>query len=135
MIAYATWMLGGYVKPFRVASISAALLAVLILPTPYLPANVTSMATIVIQGVLGWTLFTCVARDCQAHGHIDIAAAARLRRVAYVLIVIAVPLGLPFIRFDRATSPILVVLPTLMLLLAYVLLVWTVQSAKIRLFP
>jgi len=135
MIAYAAWMLGAYSKLFRITAIAAALLAVLTLPTPYLPETVFWVASLIVKCVLGWTLLSCVARDCQVHGQIDLAAGARFRRIVYVVFLAGVPLGLTMVPLGRVTSPVLLLLPFAALLLPYVVLVWTVQSAKIRLFP
>lgn len=135
MIACAAWMLGGYSKPFRIVAVAAALLTVLTLPTPYLPEPGSSVASWIVKCVLGWTLLSCVARDCQAHGQIDLAAGARFRRIVYVAIMGGVPLGLTLIAWSRVTSRVVLLSPFVALVLAYVVLVWTVQSAKIRLFP
>ena len=135
MIACAAWMLGAYSKPFRVVAVAAALLTVLTLPTPYLPENVSGVAALIAKCVLGWTLLSCVARDCQAHGQIDLAAGARFRRIVYVAIMGGVPLAVMFLPLERIKSPVLLMTPFVALIVAYVVLVWTVQSAKIRLFP
>ncbi len=142
MIAVAAWRLGSFSPSFRVVAVASLLLMLLTLPTPYLPeivhsSGASSIISLVVQCVLGWSLLSCVARDCDAHGQIDIAAAARWRRIAYVVIMIAVPVVFLFVPIKSLTgiSPYLVLLPVVTLLFAYVLLVWTVQSAKIRLFP
>ena len=142
MIAFAAWRLGAYSPPFRVVAAAALILTVLVLPTPYLPKIVYTsgafgITSLLVQCLLGWSVLSCVARDCETHGHIDVAAAARWRRIAYVVIMIAVPavvMCLPA-RFVDTASPSLLLLPVATLLVAYVLLVWTVQTAKIRLFP
>ena len=142
MIAFAAWRLGAFSRPFRVVAVSSLILVLLTLPIPYLPEIVLTSGglgifSLLLQCVLGWSLLSCVARDCDAHGQIDIAAAARWRRVAYVIIMVAVPLALSFIPKPSpgSSSPYLMLLPLVTILVAYVLLVWTVQSAKIRLFP
>lgn len=142
MIAFAAWRLGAFSLSFRVVSVSSMILMLLTLPTPYLPETVRTsgavgISSLLLQCVLGWSLFSCVARDCDAHGQIDVAAAARWRRVAYVIIMAAVPLALTFFPLppQAPSSPFLTLLPLVTILAAYVLLVWTVQSAKIRLFP
>ena len=135
MIARAAWLLGNYSKSFRLVAVAAALLTVLTLPTPYLPENVSEVAALVAKCVLGWALLSCVARDCQAHGQIDLAAGARFRRVLYVAIMGGVPLAMMFLPVERVKSPVLLMTPFVALVVAYVVLVWTVQSAKIRLFP
>lgn len=142
MIAFAAWKLGAFSRPFRVVAVSSLILMLFTLPTPYLPEIVLTsgaldLFSLTLQCVLGWSLLSCVARDCDAHGQIDVAAAARWRRVAYVIIMVAVPLTLAFIPMPSpgSSSLYLMLLPLVTLLAAYVLLVWTVQSAKIRLFP
>jgi hypothetical protein len=122
--------------------VSSLILMVLTLPAPYLPERVATspalgISSLLLQCVLGWSLLSCVARDCDAHGQIDMAAAARWRRVAYVMIMLAVPAVLTFVPRPSAgsASPYLLILPTIAILVAYALLVGTVQSAKIRLFP
>jgi hypothetical protein len=95
------------------------------------------ISSLLLQCALGWSLLSCVARDCAAHGHLDLATAARWRRVAYVMILLAVPAVLVFVPSPSAesVSPYLLILPTIAISVAYAVLVGTVQSAKIRLFP
>lgn len=134
MVAFGSWSLGKYSKPFRVSSVTAALLAVLRLPTPYLSELVASFTVLFLQCFLGWSLLSCVARDCQAHGQIDLAATARWQRIAYVMLMVSAPLLAHLLPSDCSFPPFVSFVPTVLLLLAYVLLVWTFQSAKFRLF-
>ena len=83
-VAFGSWALGKYSKPFRMSSVAAALLVILILPTPYLSEFVASFTVLFLQCFLGWSLLSCMARDCQAHGQIDLATTARWQRIAYI---------------------------------------------------
>lgn len=134
MVAFGSWALGKYSKPFRMSSVAAALLFILILQTPYLSEFVASFTVLFLQCFLGWSLLSCVARDCQAHGQIDLAATARWQRIAYVLLMVSAPLMAHLLPSDGSFPPFVTFVPTVLLLLAYVLLVWTFQSAKFRLF-
>ena len=142
MIAFASWRLGAFSRPFRVVAVSSLILMILALPPPCLPEAVTTsravgISSLLLQCALGWSLLSCVARDCAAHGQMDLATAARWRRVAYVMILLAVPAVLVFVPSPSAgsASPYLLILPTIAISVAYAVLVGTVQSAKIRLFP
>lgn len=135
MVAFGSWSLGKYSKPFRVSSVAAALLVILMLPTPYLSEPVASFTVLLLQCFLGWSLLSCVARDCQAHGQIDLAATARWQRIAYVLLMASSPLLAHLLPSDGSFPSFVSFVPTVLALLAYVLLVWTFQSAKFRLFP
>lgn len=135
LVAFGSWALGKYSKPFRMSSVAAALLTVLTLPTPYLSELVASIMALFLQCFLGWSLLSCVARDCQVHGHIDLAATARWQRIAYVLFMVSAPLLAHLLPSDCSFPPLVSFVPAVLFVLAYVLLVWTFQSAKWRLFP
>lgn len=142
MIAFASWKLGSFLPQFRLVAVSSTILMLITLPTPYLSdtfqiSGGSAIAALLFQCLLGWRLLGCVARDCDSHGHIDIAARARWMRFAYVAILGGVPLALAILRLDSLTdgSSALIWISIATTLTAYVLLVWTVQSAKIRLFP
>lgn len=137
MVCFAAWMLGRYNATFRIASIAAGLRLVVglfgrFLPhSPYLGPLLLTVNTL-LTCLLGWYLLTAVAKDCLSHGHLDVAANARIGRIIFLLVTVASTLCfylLP-LRHD-AWALLQLIIPVL----GYVVLIWTVQSAKIRLFP
>lgn len=138
LIAYGAWRLGNHIPMFLIAGLAAALTGALFLGARWLhdtPAAWLSSLSWPLILVLGWFLLSAVASDCQAQGQLDLASAARIRRYIFLFLE-ALPVALAYLfPFKADQSPALILLPMVLNIAAYALLLWTVQSAKIRLFP
>ena len=147
MMAYGCWGLSRHVPSFRLAAMALILNAIVSLAHRlmentmfstasywlYVPASVWLGA--LLECVMGWYLLSSIATHCEKQYHLDVAFRTRIARYIYVASILVLPVSLETRAFSGSGSEItfLMVSSWAMALVGLVALVWTIQTAKIRL--
>ena len=141
MVACGSRFLARYNSLFLRASVVAALLALHAVLSYFLPplsssaAVIMSIIMLALNCLLGWFLLSAAAIDCRNHGQIDVAANARIARIIYVAATVVPELLQKFLTVAPKNATVYVFVVLFIRIIGYVVLLWTIQSAKIRLFP